>query len=193
MSCSAEYYTGAFDSFDSSKNPYHNLRRCKFINSYAKNYYAHTCIEYSSEIRVDSNIYIHRRSSENGGAGTVVNWRLQGSTVYSNSLFVDGNAYKSGGLSFPSFQFYSSAEFFVKSCFFLDNYGTDNTAKEIYFDGNTSSNANKNRILHSFTATIDSKVYIQSNPSKDQDWLIEDYIEITRDIELNATGLYLHY
>ena len=182
--CSSTEYTGGFDSYEPSENVVHNHKRCRYLNSEA-NCYAHFDIQFSSDAVIESNMYIRGTSPGDieWSSGTVVNYHAQGSIVHLNSLFLKGKAHNGGGLSFLSFNYYSNAEFFVKFCFFFDNHGTDNTAKEIYFDGNTSSNANKNKILHSFTATPGSTVYIQSNPSLGQDWLPSENILANKTID----------
>ena len=167
--CWSDTHSGAFDSYDTSKHPNHNHRRCKYICNSARTYYGHSCIEYSSETTVDSNIYIHGRSDGNGNAGTVVNYHSTGTIVYSNCIFCDGKADNSGGLSFLSGYPNYISTYSVKFCFFRNNYGTDNTAKEIYFNSITSGNSNAKYIVHSFTATPGSTVYLQSNPSQGQD------------------------
>ena len=170
-SCSSDDWTGAFDSYDTSKRPYHYLKRCKFIKNSAKNFYAHSCIEFSSEISVDSNIYIHERSTGTRYAGTVVNYHAQKSVVYSNCLFVDGEAYSSGGLSFLSYDNYPDAIFSVNFCFFSDNYDLDKNPREIYYDGHTSNKASEDCIIQSFSVTPNSIVFVLSQSPQEKYWL----------------------
>ena len=174
-SCWSDYSSGAFDSWDTSKYPHHNQKRCKYIDNHST-YYAHISIEYSSGTIMNSNIYIHGRSDATRRAGTVVNYHSKNSVAYTNCLFSDGKAYNSGGLSFLGSHTANSATLTVKFCFFINNFGTDGTAREIYFDTYTSSNARENLIIHSLSATPGSTLYIQNNPSKGQDWLARDYI-----------------
>ena len=64
--CSCGTSSGAFDSFEVGRNPRHHHKRCTYISNSATNYYGHSCIEYSPEINVDSNIFIRGSSSEPG-------------------------------------------------------------------------------------------------------------------------------
>ena len=100
-----------------------------------------------------------------------MNHHGKGPIVYSNCLFSQGKAACCGGLSCLGNNTISEATLTVKFCFFDNNFGTDGTAREIYFDGNTSSNAREDLIIHSFSATPGSIVYIQNDPSLGRDWL----------------------
>ena len=168
--CTSTEYTGGFNSYEIWNNVVHNHKRCTYIDSQAP-YYGHFCIEFAEDAVIESNIHIHGRSDGSLHAGTVVNYQAQGAIVHSNSLFVDGKAYNSGGLSFLGEYTSGSASLSVKFCFFFNNYATDNSAKEIYFDGNTTSRACKDLIIHSFTSTPNSKVFVPSDNPQDQDWL----------------------
>ena len=172
-SCSSDYWSGAFDSWEENKNPSHEQKRCKYIDSSAKNYYGHTCMEYATTIMIDSNIYIHGSSSGDGQAGTVVNHHVQTKATYSNCLFVNGDAYYSGGLSFLGATTSHTAVFTVKFCFFRNNYNnhTSNTPYEIYFNQYTSANVCKDDIIHSFTATPNSRVFASTKNPQSQNWL----------------------
>ena len=169
--CSSGFAGGAFNSFNAEFHPHHHQQRCTYFHSYAVMYYAHFCIEFSPDIIVDSNIYIHGRSDRDEYAGTVVNFHSQGAVVYSNSLFADGKAYNSGGLSFMSQGLFPAATFSTKFCFFMNNHGKDGTAKEIYFNSLTSSNANRELIIHTFSATPGSTLYIETFSPPEQDWI----------------------
>ena len=173
--CWSDDSSGAFDSWDTSKYPHHSHKRCKYIDSHST-YYAHFAIEYSPDAMIESNIYIHGRSDGTYYAGSVVNFQAQGAIVYSNSLFVDGEASNSGGLSFLGFYTSDSATLSVKFCFFLNNFGADDTAREIYFNGDTSRNAREDLIIHSFSATPGSTVFIQNKSPQDKDWLPFAYL-----------------
>ena len=142
------------------------------MNSEA-NYYGHSCLEFSQEAVIDSNIYIHAESPGDisWARGTVVNHQAQGPIIYSDCIFSQGTAGYSGGLSFLGEYRSDSASLSVKFCFFLNNFGKDGTAREIYFDGNTSSNANKDLILHCFSATPGSSVFVENELTQDKDWL----------------------
>ena len=170
VGCSSSQYSGAFDSWDTSLNPHHTQKRCVYIRSTAERAYAHYCIEYSPEIKINSNVYICGRAKSNEYAGAVVNWHPQGETVYSNCLFVDGQAYNSGGLSFMSVKQYTSATYSIQFCFFVKNYGTDNSAREIYFNQYTSQKAKQELIVHSFSATPGSTVYLEHS-DQEKNWL----------------------
>ena len=63
------------------------------------------------------------------------------------------------------------ATYSAKFCFFSNNYNTNNLPYEIYFDGKTSSYAKENQILHSISATPNSKVYVPGSSSPYKDWL----------------------
>ena len=170
-SCSTDGWSASFDSWDIQKGPSHNHRRCKYLNSYTQADYGHTCIEYSVGINIDSNIYIHGRTGGNTYPGTVVHHHTKKPLLFSNCLFTDGQAQQSGGLSLLAGDNTNSAMLTVKFCFFFNNYGKDNTAREIYFDSTTTINAQKELIIHSFSATPNSKVFIQNETPQDKDWL----------------------
>ena len=174
--CMATDASGAFNSFETLTHALHHQKRCMYLNSEAK-HYGHFCIEYSQHTLVDSNIYIHVVSLGDlpWARGTVVNHHAQGPIVYSDCLFSDGKAVYSGGLTFLGEYTTNTASFSVKFCFFLNNFGTDGTAREIYFDGNTTHNANKDRIIHSFSATPGSSVFVENESTQDKDWLFQGY------------------
>ena len=167
--CSGEL-SGAFDSFDTTLRPVHDHKRCKYVSNSAVNF-GHSSIEYSPKTLIDSNIYIHGRSTKLTDAGTVVNYNEQGPILYRNCVFFDGQSPNSGGLTLLSYGVYSAASLSVKFCFFLNNYGTDGTAYEIYFNARTCDNAREDLIIHSFTATPNSRVYIENNAQPIQNWL----------------------
>ena len=169
--CTCGTHSGAFDSLVVEKHPRHDQKRCSFIHNTATTYYGHYCLEYPSIVNVDSNIFIHGRSTGTDHAGTVINYHSQQPVLYSNCVFVDGLAYNSGGLSFLSYDNYRDAAFSVNFCFFSNNYNTNGLAYEIYFDGYTSTKARKDYIVHSFSATKNSKVFIQNKSPQEQDWL----------------------
>ena len=170
--CFSGNCSGAFSSFEFPERVTHNHKRCIYVNSEAKSY-GHFCIEYSPDALIDSNIFIHgtSNSEEVYAIGTVVNYQGQGATVYSNCIFSSGKAYRSGGLSFLGVYTDGSATLSVQFCFFVNNNNTDGPSYDIHFDGNTSSNAREDLIIHSFSATPGSMVYIQNNPSQGQNWL----------------------
>ena len=172
FSCSSSGVSGALDSFEVGRNPHHRHRRCTYISNSAGIYYGHICIEFSPEINVDSNIFIRGSSNEPGEswAGTVVQFTPSGTVSYSNCLFTEGKAPNSGGLGFLSWQEHTTATYSVTFCFFYNNYGTDGTAREIYFTSNTSDYARQDLIIHCFSATPNSKVYLQKT-NKDYNWL----------------------
>ena len=170
--CCSAGASGALDSFHENARPVHTQRRCKYLCTRAT-YFGHGSIEYSPNTLIDSNSYVHGRSRANGDlwAGTVVNFHEQGPIVYTNCLFSDGKADNSGGLSFLGVNTINSATLTVKFCFFHSNYDSNRKPREIYFDGDTSSRANKDLIIHSFSATPGSTVFIQNKSPQDQDWL----------------------
>ena len=120
---------------------------------------------------IDSNIYIHARSTGTRHAGTVVNYYMQGSIVHSNSLFIDGKAHNTGGVSFLGEFRSDTTSLSIKFCFFMNNYDLNGNPREIYFDQSTSSKASQNAIIQSFSLTPGSTVYYQNNPSQGNDWL----------------------
>ena len=170
--CSSGAWGGAFDSYDSTKLSQHNQRQCRFFNNHSP-YYAHFCIEFSPMITVDSNIYIHGRSDGADYGGTVVNYHSHGPTVYYNCLFADGKASYTGALSFLAFTTHYDVSFIVKFCFFRNNFGIDNTVREIYFDQYMGIKADQSNIMHCISATPNSRVYVQNQSQKDKDWLLQ--------------------
>ena len=121
-------------------------------------------------------MYIHGRSNGNDYAGTVDNHNSKGTIVYANCLLSDGKAYGSGGLSLVGVNTASTATLTVKFCFFINNYDLNGKPREIYFNADTSSRAKKDLIIHSFSATPGSSVFVQNKSPQDQNWLPQDSI-----------------
>ena len=170
FNCSCSAHSGAFDSSLEPSQTHHIHTLCRYIDNHAS-YYSHSCIEFSPDAYMHSNIYIHGISNGQGHAGTVVNYHSNGPIVYSNCVFFDGNAFNGGELSFMSFHSDWEATYSVKFCFFSNNYNTNRLPYEIYFDRNTSSYAQQELILHCFSTTQNSKVYLEGTSSPARDWL----------------------
>ena len=170
LQCSSGHASGAFDSFDPSKLPTHNHKRCRYIDTTSE-HHAHFTIEYSTGALLYSNIYIHGRITLTSTSGTIVNYHEKGPIVYCNCLFADGNAYNGGVVSLLGVNSSPSASLEVKYCFFSNNHNSAGTTYEIYFDEYASPYASKELILHSFTCTSNSKVFVYNLSPQGQDWL----------------------
>ena len=170
--CSSTFCCGAFSSFEAQKEVVHKHKRCVYVHSQAP-YYGHFCFEYSTDALIDSNIFIHTTSVGDAewAIGTVVNYHEQGPIVYSNCIVSQGTALSSGGLSILGVYSSDAASLTVKFCFFINNFGTDNSAREIYFDTYLSDRATQDSIIHSVSATPGSSVFVQNKSPKDQEWL----------------------
>ena len=175
--CSSRVAGGAFNSFFEWHLPTHYQKACRYINSRSP-YYAHMGIEYTPQSAISSNVFIRGTSSgtDSSWVGTVVNIHVQGSVMYSNCLFAEGEGYITGGLSFVGKNTSRETTVAVKFCFFLNNLNTNGLPCDIYFDGNTTSSVGLHSIIHSFAATPGGTVYIQNNPSQGQDWFLHDHI-----------------
>ena len=171
LRCSAGSSSGGFDSWHTSKSPYHHHKRCKYIQS-TSDTRPHIIIEYSPDVRIDSTIYIQGTSDGSDWAGTVVCFHANGPIIYSNCIFSHGNAFNSGGLSFLGSRTDTTATLTVKFCFFINNYDLNGKPREIYFNADTSCNAGEDLIIHSFSATPGSTVFIQNESPQDQYWLL---------------------
>ena len=169
--CSSSVAGGAFNSLLAGAYPTHHQKACIYIGS-TSTYYAHFAVEYSPDVIIDSNIYIGGRATdaENRWVGAVANLHARDSIVYKNCLFLDGKGYGAGGLSFLDVYTLPEATLTVKFCFFHNNFGTDGTAREIFFDIYTSDNAREDLIIHSFSSTPNNKVYLRKY-AKEYDWL----------------------
>ena len=171
LSCSSGFRTGAFDSWDTHKYPSHDHKRCKYMDNSAQNTYPHSCLEYSSSIKIDSNIYIHGKSSREDRACTVVNYHSKNAVVYANCLFSNQDAINTGGLSFMSSFADWIASYSVKFCFFSNSFNADSPTYEIYFDTKSSSYAKQELIVHCFSLTPNSKVFLQNQSPQEENWL----------------------
>ena len=171
FSCSSGT-SGALDSMDSHAYPTHTHRYCKYVSNHAV-FFAHGSIEYSKKAVLDSNIYVNGRANGRGNlwAGTVVNYHEQGPILYLNCLFSDGKGCNGGGLSFLGSANTDTASLSVHFCFFINNFDLDGGTYEIYFAHQAASCARKELVLHSFTGTPNSRVYIENNANPIQNWL----------------------
>ena len=169
--CWSAFRVGAFDSYQVGKNPTHHHSRCTYTDVSAQSY-AIFCIEYSPSVTVESCRYINGQSQRIDYAGTVVNFEAQGAIVYLDCLFAENRAPNSGGLSFLGTETIDGASLSVKFCFFINNLDLDGGAYEIYFAHKAAAYANKDLIIHSFSATPNTKVFIENHAEgPDHDWL----------------------